>query len=157
MTSCWYLWEGWLQSTVRSSVTCQLFGPPQSPKSLNISGHRRCYGYLLFPSILNRNFTINKLTDKVLLKLWLWIRKQNYLIHHVFLPHPCFFASIHPRKLVLKEFQPNQANSKIQNSDSERYPLGFMGKKKKKASVQKRKIQVNTHIEREAVAQSLIY
>lgn len=49
-----------------------------------------------------------------------------------FLPHLWFLASIHPRKLVLKEFQPNQANSKIQNSDSERYPLGFMGKKKKK-------------------------
>lgn len=74
-----------------------------------------------------------------------------------FLPHLWFLASIHPRKLVLKEFQPNQANSKIQNSDSERYPIGFMGGGKKKASVQKRKIQVNTHIESEAVAQSLLY
>lgn len=56
-----------------------------------------------------------------------------------FLPHLWFLASIHPRKLVLKEFQPNQANSKIQNSDSERYPIGFMGGGKKKSICAKKK------------------
>lgn len=54
--------------------------------------------------------------------------KLPYTSH--FLPHLCFLAYIHPRKLfVLKEFQANQTNKRIQNSDSERYPIGFMEKK----------------------------
>lgn len=58
--------------------------------------------FIYFPTILNQNFTINKVRDKEELKLSLWfcMRKQTKLPNTSYILTPVFLASIHPIKVV---------------------------------------------------------